>query len=71
MITSPEPEFSHPRVRTSQRTGCDPLPGDRSLHSRPDAYGSFVENTTQEAQNDFYGKLARILLKNTRTAPGV
>ena len=70
MITKTEPEFFPPRVRIAQTTGCDHQAGQRSPRSKQDSYDSFVENATQEAQNEFYAKLARILLNSPPTASG-
>jgi len=40
----------------------------QNLHGTPDAYGNFVAETTQDVKDDFYLKLAGILLKRSQTS---
>jgi len=38
------------------------------IRTTPDAYANFVGETSQEAKDDFYMKLAGILLKKSQTS---
>ncbi|MCW3099563.1 MAG: hypothetical protein JWL77_5181 [Chthonomonadaceae bacterium] len=54
-------------MRTSRRPCTNRQVATQSTHAMPDAYGMFVNNTSQEAKDEFYSKLAGVLLKRTQT----
>lgn len=52
------PRRVHTRTATAKQT----------VRTTPDAYASFVGETSPEAKDDFYAKLAGILLKKSPTS---
>jgi hypothetical protein len=53
-------------MTTSRRSRTNRQVATQSTHTMPDAYGMFVNNTSQEAKDEFYSKLAGVLLKRTQ-----
>jgi len=55
-------------IPTTRRVRTHAPAVKQAVRSTPDAYANFVAETSPEAKDDFYMKLAGILLKKSQTS---
>jgi len=55
-------------ISSSRRARTHTPTAKQTVRAIPDAYANFMGETSQEAKDDFYMKLAGILLKKSQTS---
>jgi len=56
------------RISSPRRVRTHTPTAKQMVRTTPDAYANFVGETSQEVKDDFYMKLAGILLKKSQTS---